>query len=183
MPKQYTPNPHHWDESRNCYVLTMPNGMECLVDRQDISIALGYRWDAKRDRGTHYAKTSAYLNGDGSRRSVSMHRLIMSPPDNMQVDHINGNGLDNRRSNLRLLTHDENQWNQRGATRTNTSGYIGVTFKKGQPRNKPWTAHISHQNRKIVIGYFATAEEAARARDEKAIELRGDLATLNFPRT
>ena len=118
-------------------------------------------------------------NGPRTRRKVKLyiHRLIMDAPKGMDVDHINGNPLDNRKSNLRICTHAENQRNK-GAYKNNTSGYKGVSWYK---RDKKWIAGIKHNNKGIYIGLFEDKEEAARAYDKKAKELHGEFAYLNFP--
>ena len=96
-------------------------------------------------------------------------------PVGFVVDHKNGDRLDNRRSNLRLATLSQNAANQRRSVRSK-SGYIGVT----QSGKASWRASI-HVGTNRVIGYFATPEEAARARDRAALEEWGEFATLNFP--
>tara|TARA_R110000824_G_scaffold396554_1_gene598108 strand:- start:1212 stop:1535 length:324 start_codon:yes stop_codon:yes gene_type:complete len=105
-----------------------------------------------------------------------MQRFIMDAPKGMQVDHINRNPLDNRKSNLRICTNAENSYNT-GPQKNNTSGYKGVSWRKDA---KKWTAYIGHAP-KSHLGYFDTPEEAAKARDAKAKELHGEYAHLNFP--
>jgi len=104
-----------------------------------------------------------------------MHRVIL--PDAEEVDHINGNGLDNRRANLRPATGIENRRNRR-RSRKNTSGYAGVSWDKV---NRKWYAYITADGRMRALGRFDTAEEAALARDRAALELHGEFARLNFP--
>ena len=118
-------------------------------------------------------------NGPRTRRKVKLyiHRLIMDAPKGMDVDHINGNPLDNRKSNLRICTHTENNRN-RGANKNNTSGYKGAYWHK---QNKKWRAQIVRNNKAIHIGLYESKEEAARAYDKKAKELHGEFAYLNFP--
>lgn len=110
-----------------------------------------------------------------------MHREILGLKrgDPRQGDHEEiTHTLDNRRSNLRISTVLENKQNAR-ATRQNTSGFIGVC---AHSQNGNWIAVISHLNKHIHIGCFKTKVAAARARDRKAIELRGPFARLNFPK-
>jgi len=95
----------------------------------------------------------------------------------MHVDHINGNPLDNRKSNLRICTHAENS-NNTGPRKNNTSGYKGVYWAK---RNKRWLAQITHNGKQVYIGHYKDKEEAARAYDAKAKEFQGEFAYLNFP--
>lgn len=107
-----------------------------------------------------------------------IHRLLLGATDpKIQVDHINGNKLDNRKKNLRLATNQQNQYNV-GLRKDNTSGYKGVSwYKKG----KKWHAAIRNGNKSIHLGYFKTAVEAARAYDKAAVEFFGEYAYLNFP--
>ena len=95
----------------------------------------------------------------------------------MPTDHINGDGLDNRKQNLRTCTHTENMRN-RGKSKNNTSGFKGVSWHK---RGKTWDAKIAHNKKLMHIGSFKDKEVAAKAYDRKAIELHGKFAKLNFP--
>lgn len=111
-----------------------------------------------------------------------MHRLIMGFPKHMVVDHIDGDGLNNRRSNLRLVTRAQNNRKSNSVLpRHNKSGFRGVCLEKS---SKKWCAFIrtADVNRKQTrIGRFKTAEEAARAYDQAAKKFHGEFATLNFP--
>lgn len=99
-------------------------------------------------------------------------------PKKMQVDHINGNGLDNRRENLRLATHSQNLVNS--GKRIGKSGYRGVRWDKD--RNK-WRADIQFEGRKYSLGRSLLKKECAKLYDKKAKELYGKYAYLNFTRT
>jgi len=116
----------------------------------------------------------------------SMHRIIMDPPKGMDIDHINGNTLDNRKENLRICTRSQNSQNKK-LRRDSASCYKGVYKVKSRNLKKPFNAYVgdpetSYPNkRQIRLGYYATAEEAARVRDKKAKELFGEFAYLNFP--
>ncbi len=104
-----------------------------------------------------------------------MHRQIIGVTGRTEVDHINGDRLDNRRSNLRAATRQQNSWNS-GAQRrrSRTSRYKGVSFDKSRGL---WTAHILNKN----LGRFDTEEEAALTYDKAATELFGEFAYLNLP--
>jgi hypothetical protein len=106
---------------------------------------------------------------------VFMHREILYAPKDKVVDHINHNGLDNRRENLRLVTIEQNVWNTRKQRRLTASRYKGVTLHKGQ-----WRSVIYRRKKQIHLGYFDTEETAAKAYDVKAKELFGEYACLNF---
>lgn len=105
-----------------------------------------------------------------------MHRLIMNPSPAVQVDHINHNHLDNRRSNLRLCRNAENHWNTK-VPKSNTSGYRGVCFVK---RLNKWQAKVNKNGKQYHVGLYATPEDAARAYNARAKELYGDFAYLNY---
>lgn len=111
-------------------------------------------------------------------RRWALHRWIMQPPDDMVVDHINGDPLDNRRSNLRICTHAQNLANGR-SHRDSTSKYRGVSYR---PREGTWRAQISVGNqRSKFLGQYRTEEEAALAYDAAARDRYGEYARLNFP--
>ena len=92
------------------------------------------------------------------------------------VDHIDGNGLNCQKDNLRICTHSQNQHNS-GIRRNNTSGYIGVSWSK---REEKWIAQITVNGKVKRIGAFDDVIEAAKAYDEEALSKRGEFATLNF---
>jgi len=103
-----------------------------------------------------------------------MHRLIMRPRRGYVVDHIDGNGLNNRRCNLRVCTRRQNQAN-RGPC-GGSSQFVGVSRERDK-----WRAEIHYRGKHIYIGIFTDEAEAAKARDRKAYELHGEYAYLNFP--
>ena len=109
---------------------------------------------------------------------VRLHRDIMNAPPDLFVDHINGDGLDNRRANLRLATHTQNMHNCRKRKNT-TSQYIGVHLDKKRNR---WGTSIMNDRKKLHLGRFISEIEAARAYDRAVLKYRGDFARLNFPR-
>ncbi len=106
---------------------------------------------------------------DGSKRML-LHRAILNAPVDMQVDHINGDPLDNRRENLRLATPSQNSANYK------TREYKGV-----RRRWRKYSARVQHGGEVKHLGMFSTAEEAARAYDRAAFEIWGEYARLNFP--
>lgn len=113
---------------------------------------------------------------------VSMHRVILGAQRGQEVDHRDGDGLNNRRTNLRLATRAQNQRNK-SATHTNRSGYKGVSLftTPGMWATGKWYARIKLNRQTIHLGYFATAEQAARAYDCAARLYHGEFARLNFP--
>ena len=103
-------------------------------------------------------------------------QFIMKAPRGLVVDHINGDTLDNRRSNLRICTKQQNGWNRGKTLRVTTSKYKGVHFDR---RTKKWRAMIKYNNRKMHIGSFKNERDAARGYDHKAAELFGKYAKTN----
>lgn len=145
--------------------ILLSGGQVALVDDEDYDQLSQYTWKASRKGNTVYAERSRKL----------MHREIMNALPNMEVDHIDGNGLNNTRSNLRLCSHAENLRNQKMA-KSNKTGFKGVMpyYKNG------FRAMIYFEGKSIHIGVYGTAEEAAKAYDRKAIELFGEFARTNF---
>jgi len=109
-----------------------------------------------------------------------LHRIIMSPPDNLQIDHINKNTLDNRRCNLRVCTNSENQMN-RGKTRSNTSGYKGVNLEKKKQRKK-YRARITANKTTHYLGNFEKPADAGKAYKEAAKVHHGEYVRINDPK-
>ena len=107
-----------------------------------------------------------------------LHRWLLDAPRNKQVDHINGDPRDNRRSNLRLATNRQNQWNQ-GSMRNSVSKYKGVGWCR---RTESWQVAIKEGDSTVFIGRFGDEVEAAKAYDERARALHGEYGRYNFPR-
>ena len=147
--------------------------MVALVDDEDFDrLVDGPSWYAEtRDLQT-YARRDVSLGG-GRRRRDYMHRVIL--PGHRLVDHVNGDGLDNRRANIRAASAADNVHNTR-LRRDSVSGIKGVALRDGK-----WAARIRHDGSTRHLGRFMTLEEAGRAYDRAARELFGEFAALNFP--
>ena len=158
--------------SRKMKLIALTQGKFAKVDDEDFGVLSSCKWYlVTRENNIFYA-----IN----RSRVSMHRLILAATRNLQVDHINHDGLDNRRSNLRLCTHKENDRNRR-LQRNNTSGFKGVSMvlKTGK-----WEAKVRYRDEtgrvfNIVAGYFHDKRQAALAYNRKALEIFGKFAYLN----
>ncbi len=146
--------------------INLTNGQHAIVDDEDYAHLLAYHWCLDN---TGYAVAK-----DRDGRKVLMHRVIVQPLPGFQIDHINGDKLDNRRSNLRVCTHQQNSINQ-GKRPGTTSKYKGVT-----QLGRRWRAQIWHNGKRHHLGCYATEADAAREYDEAAIRLFGSFANLNF---
>jgi len=156
--------------------------MEAQVDDADVELVSRYRWSTVRARTglTAYARARAPI-GDADLPGgsfVYMHRLIMGARPNESVDHVNGNGLDNRRANLRLASASQNAANRRKPRSARTSQFKGVHLDRGQGR-KHWHARLKMNGTVYLCKRFATEEEAARAYDEMAERVHGAFARTN----
>jgi hypothetical protein len=145
---------------------------EAVIDAADASLIEGFDWYVKgRDGWPAYAARNGKPDKLGRRQTIRMHRFIMGDPDCL-VDHINGDGLDNRRSNLRLATPEGNARN-RGIGRNSTSGVKGVTKHKGSGK---WRAQISMRKTFLHLGLFDTIEEASAAYAAASARLHGEFS-------
>ncbi len=147
-----------------------------IVDAEDAERVLMYRWSVfTPTKSAIYAQGRVSL-GDGPKISISLHRYIMRPPKGLQVDHINGNGLDCRKANMRVATRSQNCSNRGKQSGGQTSVYKGV-----RKVNRRWGAQIGKGGKRCHLGYFDSEIEAALAYDRAAVNLHGDFASLNFP--
>lgn len=105
-----------------------------------------------------------------------LHRFIMKPNDSQQVDHKNGNGLDCRKSNLRVCSNSQNQMNKKMYKR---SGLKGVCFDKGMQRRKRYKAGISVNGKRVHLGYYESETSAANAYNNAANLYHGEFAQIN----
>ena len=143
-----------------------------LIDDADYELIKQYKWCAGRTHQCWYAITQA-RNDDGKRTTLYMHRLIIGNNcKDLFIDHINGDGLDNRRSNLRICTNAENLHNRLPRREM----YKGVYWCK---RKKPWRARIRNNGRLIHLGYYDSKEKAANAYNKAARNYFGGFAFLN----
>jgi len=157
-----------------CVLIPLTKGMFARVDAEDAELVLAFKWCAAPGTRTTYA-ARAFRREDGSQTTQSMHRLLTG----FEVtDHINGDGLDNRRSNLREATYSQNNRNARMRSH-NTSGFKGVSWCK---RSGKWRANIFVDGKQLHLGLHARLEDAARSYDAAARTHFGSFATLNFPR-
>src|SRR3990167_4082264 len=152
--------------------ITLTKGLVALVDDEDYERANQFKWHAHKIHNKMYAMRNAHKR-EGE--PTYLHQLILNLYDGQRIDHENGNGLDDRKENLRVCTNSQNLQN-RGKTRNNKSGYKGVCGKR-----KKYSARLMNNGRVVHLGVFLTKIEAAKAYDNAAREHHGRFAKLNFP--
>lgn len=155
--------------------ITLTKGYMAVIDAADAHLVDGRNWiahEVRRKDGTVLSVYAYSMNpGPRKNRKLShMHRVIMETPDGLQVDHIDGDGLNNRRNNLRNVTRAQNACNRRIAV-NNTSGANGVTWDKA---GAMWVAQIMVAKRNIYLGRYASVAEAKAAYDAAAQKYFGE---------
>jgi len=158
-------------ESDGAKLIPLTQGKFAIVDAEDYDWLVQYKWHCRHNRNKFYA----YRNK--ARKTISMHRQLIGDTNALLVDHIDGNGLNNRKSNLRICTAAQNTYNKHPRSNSH-SRYKGLTWHK---RNKRWEVQIIKSSKRTFIGSFDNELNAAMAYDRKAEQLFGEFAYLNFP--
>lgn len=141
--------------------IPLTRGLVAVIDAADWPLIASRKWSAVKSKNTFYAQSGLGM----------MHRVILGlKPSDADVDHKDGNGLNNRRDNLRVATNSQNMANRRCF---NSNGFKGI-----QKINNGYAAYIGAKRK--YLGFFKTPQEAARAYDRAAVELYGEFANLNF---
>lgn len=161
-------------------VLTLTKGYTTVIDAADYDRVSAWKWSASvTNDGKVYAVRGEHVgmrDGRHITRRVHLHRFLMKAPKGVQVDHEDGNTLNNRRStNLRFASREQNMWNRTRQANC-SSGFKGV-----ERSGNRWAARIRALGVRHHLGTFSTPEEAARAYDAAALQLHGEFAWLNFP--
>ncbi|MHC4722148.1 MAG: HNH endonuclease [Planctomycetota bacterium] len=152
-------------------LIPLTRGKFAIVDAEDFEWLNRYKWNTLKGGRTYYARS--WENG----KTIRMHRLITNAPKGLVVDHINHNGMDNRKQNLRLCTRLQNARNRRSC-RGSSSKYKGVSKEK---KENVFIACIRCKGKLYYLGRFKSEIAAAKTYDKKAKELFGEFAFLNFP--
>jgi len=150
--------------------IELTQGIIALVDDEDFEELRRHKWHAIKKGKFWYAVRNV------GRKRIFMHREILDAQPGQFCDHINHDGLDNRRVNLRLCTRAENQWNSR--SRPGTSHYKGVSFYR---KTDKWRAQVMMAGETYHLGLFEKEEDAACSYDAAAREIFGQFACVNFP--
>lgn len=146
--------------------IPLTKGKTALVDEEDYEELSQYKWSTSISHGKSYAVRMV------DNKMVYMHRVIMKTPSNMLTDHIDSNGLNNQKKNLRICSNSENLKN-RGANKNNKSGFKGVSF---YARDNNWEARIMVDGRYLFLGRFETPEKAHTAYQTACNEYHGEFA-------
>lgn len=159
-------------------LISLSRGVTATIDASDAPLVSQFKWHAVKGRHSFYAcaclgKKQAAAIG---RRHIKMHRLILGFPD-LDVDHRDGNGLNNVRENLRLVTNQLNQANARKQV-NGRSDFKGVSWHSG---SRQWQVFLCVNNKPQYVGASKNQVEAARMYDAAALLAFGQFAKLNFP--
>jgi len=150
------------------------------VDPVDYKRLRGYEWFAtKKGSNSFYARRHS-AGSKGKEKLIYLHHEVIKVPERMVVDHINHDGMDNRRANLRAATHSQNMCHRRKRSGATQSKYKGIYWKK---KNRKWQALITFEKKRIYLGHFRNEIDAAKAYDRAARKYHGEFACLNFPQS
>ena len=158
--------------------IPLTQGKFAVVDDEYYNELKQYKWYPHKTQGLCYAVRHTKCI-KGKRGLIYMHRQILKAPKGKMTDHFDRNGLNNRIYNIRLCTNSQNQANSKNQT-NNTSGCKGVSWHK---HRKKWISRIRFNGILKHIGYYNNKLMAAQVYDDKAVELFGEFAHLNFPVT
>ena len=155
--------------------IPLTQGRVAIVDDEDFDWLTQHKWYAHKVQGAYYAGRT--VKGGPKQYVLHIHRAIMGlrPGDKRDVDHVNHNGLDNRKVNLRVCAHYQNLYNQ-GRRVGAKSQYKGVTWNH---QKKKWVAQITIGPRNINLGGYDSETDAAFAYNNAALKLRGSFAHIN----
>lgn len=152
--------------------ISLSRGLTALVDYEDFDRVSQYKWYAAK-RGKSYYPARSSKEG-----FVYLHRFVLNAQEGHNVDHINGDTLDNRRENLRFATQQQNTYNRHRTTAK--SGVLGVLLDQNAAKNrrgsKPWRAYLSVGRKRIHVGWFPTRDEAIEARRKASAALHGEFS-------
>lgn len=157
--------------------ISITKGKTVFVDDEDYEELIKRRWFANKGKNGNFYAARRMSIGKSKSKIVLMHRVILGVTDNnIKIDHIDHNGLNNQKSNLRICTNAENSKNKTSKIGS-SSKYLGVSYDKEKQK---WFACIQLNGKTKYLGRFNEEEMAAKAYDEAAKENHGEFANLNF---
>jgi hypothetical protein len=142
-----------------------------IIDLEDVEKCKKYKWYMKN------CNNKLYVIGRIDGKSTRLHRYILDFYGDLDIDHKDGDGLNNKRNNLRIATRQENMMNQRVLPKNNTSGHIGIWFNK---KNNKYTSQIKVNRKGIHLGEYSILEDAIKARKEAEIKYFGENKFANY---
>lgn len=158
----------------NGQAIPLSKGLVAIVDEDDYERLIRHNWSAvwSKTSKSFYARRRTFSSDNARTQKMPMHREVMGDPRGMDIDHKNHDTLDNRKSNLRVVTRSQNVMNQRLRS-DNRSGVTGVCW---YPANRKWGAHIRINGKRTHLGLFEILENAVAARISKERELFGEFS-------
>jgi hypothetical protein len=157
--------------------IALGKGLVAVIDDEDANLVAGFKWYAmKAPQKEEKFYAAGWKHMPPGRYFVHLHRLIANAQPGEIIDHVDGDTLNCRRSNLRRVTRGQNAQNRRPNQKPGTSKYKGVFLCRSTGR---FRAQIAKNRKRIYLGSFASEEDAARAYNAKAMELFGEFAYLN----
>jgi len=154
--------------------IQLTQGKTAVIDDEDFQLISKWKWRVVKKKSDQTCYAMRRTKENGKHIAVTMHRAIMNPPKGAPIDHIDGDGLNNRRSNLRVCTHAQNCWNRKH--NSNAKNRFKGVYKKGTR----WESFITTNRQKVYLGSFETDLEAALAYNIAATKYFGDFAKLNI---
>jgi len=159
--------------------LPLTKNQVTFIDDEDWKLVFNYTWHAFFHGNTCYARANIY-NENGKRVTKYLHQFLLDVQEGQEIDHVNHNGLDNQKENLRICTHEQNMGNYK--TEGNFGGKVRTSVYKGVSWHKKvgkWAAQINTQGTRKHLGYFDNEDDAAKTYNKAADEKYGEFAYLN----
>jgi hypothetical protein len=149
-----------------------------IVDPADYERLRKYEWTTRKGTNSFYVRRHVAGYKGKKQTIVYMHQETIKVPKGLIIDHINNDGMDNRRANLRAATRAQNSRNRKNSLKSGGSIYKGVSWDK---KSRKWKARIGCDSKTIYLGHFENEIDAAKAYDWAAKKYHGEFASLNFP--
>jgi len=153
--------------------IPLSKGYEAIIDLIDLPLVQGKKFYLSNTHRSFYAMRSDIV--DGKNKTVYLHRLLMGSPVGFEIDHIDGNGLNNRRQNLRITTRAQNARNMRKHV-DNKSGFKGVSWNSEKQK---WEGRIHTKEKRVFLGYFESAEIAYKAYVMASENMHGEFGRID----